>query len=319
MTSTSIPKRIHWSKLYQYLDKQEKENPYPCDKKVYENQCAVRMGRALAANDIYMVPFKGARCGLPNHEPTGDDPAGHILRARELANYLRSQTGKLGNVKIYKKATPKDFEDKRGIMFIQKPTEARGLDHIDLWDGRGLKQKTANISWISACDQVWFWDLWPSIVKPQGGDVAVYSDVKTSMFNNEPDLVSPPLALIKTNRPVSVAGKTKTGEFLRVNMAKFDDPTNAKTEEFGWIKSGFIELPEPPAATTTGVVTARSLQIRKDHSTGSATVAGSGFRKGQEVTILEIWSDGKDTWAKLAPDQWAAIESNGETLIEGVF
>lgn len=100
-------------------------------------------------------------------------------------------------------------------------------------------------------------------------------------------------------------------------MAKFDDPTDGKTEKYGWIKSGFIELPEPPAATTTGVVTARSLHIRKDHNNSSAEV--QGLRKGEKVTIKEIWSDGKDTWAKLDTDRWAAIESNSETLIEGVF
>lgn len=68
------------------------------------------------------------------------------------------------------------------------------------------------------------------------------------------------------------------------------------------------------AAPKKGVVNVRSLHIRKDHSTTSAEVGG--LTKGDEVTILETWSDGKNTWAKLGPDRWAAITYNGETLIK---
>jgi hypothetical protein len=68
------------------------------------------------------------------------------------------------------------------------------------------------------------------------------------------------------------------------------------------------------AAPKKGVVAVRSLHIRKDHSTTSAEVGG--LTKGNEVTILETWSDGKNTWAKLGPDRWAAIVYNGETLIK---
>jgi membrane protein involved in colicin uptake len=68
------------------------------------------------------------------------------------------------------------------------------------------------------------------------------------------------------------------------------------------------------AAPKKGVVNVRSLHIRKDHSTTSAEVGG--LTHGEEVTILETWSDGKNTWAKLGPDRWAAIEYNGDTLIK---
>ena len=68
------------------------------------------------------------------------------------------------------------------------------------------------------------------------------------------------------------------------------------------------------AAPKKGVVNVRSLHIRKDHSTSAAEVGG--LTNGDEVTILETWSDGKNTWAKLGPDRWAAIEYNGDTLIK---
>jgi sRNA-binding protein len=66
------------------------------------------------------------------------------------------------------------------------------------------------------------------------------------------------------------------------------------------------------AAPRKGTVTAKSLHIRKDHSTTSAEVGG--LAKGEEVTVLEIWTDGKNTWAKLQ-NGWAAIVYNGKTYI----
>lgn len=63
-----------------------------------------------------------------------------------------------------------------------------------------------------------------------------------------------------------------------------------------------------------GVVIVRSLHVRKDHSTKAETVAG--LVRGDKVTILNTWTDGENTWAQLGPDRWAAIEHNGEALIE---
>jgi len=63
-----------------------------------------------------------------------------------------------------------------------------------------------------------------------------------------------------------------------------------------------------------GVVLVASLHVRKDHSTSSETVAG--LVKGEKVKIVSTWTDGKNTWAQLGPDRWAAIEHNGKTMIE---
>lgn len=67
-------------------------------------------------------------------------------------------------------------------------------------------------------------------------------------------------------------------------------------------------------APRNGVVQVPSLLIRKDHSMASEEVGG--LRYGEEVTILETWSDGKNSWARLGPDQWAAIRYDDETYIE---
>ena len=69
-----------------------------------------------------------------------------------------------------------------------------------------------------------------------------------------------------------------------------------------------------PSAPKKGTVMVRSLHIRKDHSANSAEVGG--LVKGNEVTFTETWTDGKNTWVKLGPDQWAAMIYNGETYIK---
>lgn len=67
------------------------------------------------------------------------------------------------------------------------------------------------------------------------------------------------------------------------------------------------------AAPKKGIVTVRSLRVRADHNTTSEVVAG--LVDGNEVTILDTWTDGKDTWAKLE-NGWAAMVYDGETYIK---
>jgi colicin import membrane protein len=74
-----------------------------------------------------------------------------------------------------------------------------------------------------------------------------------------------------------------------------------------------VEKAAAETAPKKGVVTVRSLRIRADHNTSSEVVAG--LVDGDEVTILDTWSDGKDTWAKLDKG-WAAMVYNGETYIK---
>jgi hypothetical protein len=63
-----------------------------------------------------------------------------------------------------------------------------------------------------------------------------------------------------------------------------------------------------------GTVVVDSLRIRKDHNTSAEVVAGLAY--GNKVKVLDTWTDGKNTWAKIGPDQWAAIEHNGKKMIE---
>jgi len=63
-----------------------------------------------------------------------------------------------------------------------------------------------------------------------------------------------------------------------------------------------------------GTVMVKSLNIRKDHSAKAEGVGG--LVSGNEVTIYETWTDGKDTWARIGPDQWVAMIYKGETYIK---
>jgi hypothetical protein len=109
-------------------------HPYPdspCDTNLFRNQCAIRMGVALAACGVNLRSFQGAKCWV-NHSPR------HILRAQELANWMLTQRTTFGTVKKHRRGvTFADFAGKRGIVFIQNgwgPT-----DHIDIWDGSRMK------------------------------------------------------------------------------------------------------------------------------------------------------------------------------------
>ncbi|HSL44223.1 MAG TPA: SH3 domain-containing protein [Anaerolineales bacterium] len=72
-------------------------------------------------------------------------------------------------------------------------------------------------------------------------------------------------------------------------------------------------LQRAAAAPKKGIVAVRSLRIRADHTTASEVVGG--LVRGDEVSILSTWSDGKNTWAKLE-NGWAAMLYDGETYIQ---
>ncbi|MFS1525069.1 type VI secretion system amidase effector protein Tae4 [Microbulbifer sp. 2304DJ12-6] len=135
----------------------------PCTvdgKRTYTNQCAIRMGVSLQKSGVKLDTFKGARCWY-GHKP------GHILRAEELANWLKGPFSPFrqslgfeaskGFVKI---------NGKKGIVFFKDyyGPGNRG-DHIDLWNGRRLTKFT---TWFEFSIRngrhyekatVWFWPV----------------------------------------------------------------------------------------------------------------------------------------------------------------
>lgn len=135
----------------------------PCKvngKRAFTNQCAIRMGQALHKSGIKLDSFKGAKC-WHNHQPT------HILRAEELANWIKSPFSPLKNIIVFKGADGfSQISGRKGIIFFKDyygPGDQG--DHIDLWNGSRLtKFKT----WIEfafrggkhyAKADIWFWPL----------------------------------------------------------------------------------------------------------------------------------------------------------------
>ena len=127
-------------------------HPYPdspCDSTLFVNQCAIRMGVALAAAGVVISGFGGAKCWL-KHNPR------HILRAQELATWMTTQSLIFGDVTKYtSKMSSADFAGKTGIVFIQDGWGA--TDHIDVWNGTDLK--AGDSSYFARGKQIWFWSL----------------------------------------------------------------------------------------------------------------------------------------------------------------
>jgi hypothetical protein len=72
-----------------------------------------------------------------------------------------------------------------------------------------------------------------------------------------------------------------------------------------------------PATTgTKAKVVTRSLRVREDHTITCEVVSGLVF--DQVVDVYETWTDGKNTWARIGEGTWAAMEYNGDKLMETI-
>lgn len=135
---------------------------FPCKKngsKAFENQCAIRMGVAFGKSGINMDSFKGAKCWY-GHNPS------HILRAEELANWLKSPFSPYKQRIEFEGVNGFDsIFGKKGIVFFKDYYGPGNQgDHIDLWNGSRL---TRFSSWFDFSffgggrhykdATVWFW------------------------------------------------------------------------------------------------------------------------------------------------------------------
>ena len=142
---------VQFSKLW-------KNHPYPkfpCDRGLFANQCAIRMGVALELSGVdtssFDIKYPQRRCypGL-NHSPR------HILAAQELANWLDdSGNNAFGSKRVIRGGALESLKGKKGIVFIMNGWSS--TDHIDLWDGETLKGGAPD--WLNLGDEVWFWEI----------------------------------------------------------------------------------------------------------------------------------------------------------------
>lgn len=131
-------------------------NRYPCDKKYFTNQCAIRMGVAMEDSGFdtssFDEMFSDRRCyaGL-NHRQR------HILAAHQLAQWMRTKPGMFGGITVYQSENLDEryaIKGKKGIVYIHHGWDA--TSHIDLWDGKALKAGTTD--YLDLGTQLWFWE-----------------------------------------------------------------------------------------------------------------------------------------------------------------
>ncbi|WP_218068142.1 T6SS effector amidase Tae4 family protein [Candidatus Thiosymbion oneisti] len=137
---------------------------YVCDRGIFPNQCAMRMGKALEDSGVSLKGKNLKRCSsysakFKHHKP------GHIRSAQELANVFYRNPTLLGAgvKKLILNGTIDDnlssFKNKKGMVFIMNGWGT--TDHIDLWDGVLMQMKGTydTIGYRKRGKQVWFWEL----------------------------------------------------------------------------------------------------------------------------------------------------------------
>lgn len=125
----------------------------PCtddeDKPYFDNQCAISLGVALEKAGINLDEYSGVKCW--QHRT-------HVLRAEELASWLKTQTSLVGAWVEY---TPgrdalSEIEGKRGIVLFRNFWGAGNQgDHIDLWNGNTLANGAND--YFERSEDVIFW------------------------------------------------------------------------------------------------------------------------------------------------------------------
>ena len=135
----------------------------PCDE-YFENQCAIRMSISLQGSGVSLKTFRGAKCWYKNDKKhPKDTKIKHVLRARELADWLKSK-GTIGTYKRYIRSKHEleygtldhtAFQEFKGIVFINNGWG--NTDHIDVWDGKDMKG--GDIEYFTRGDEVWFWEM----------------------------------------------------------------------------------------------------------------------------------------------------------------
>ena len=137
----------------------------------FDDQCAIKVGIALAGSGVSLSSFRGARCW--------NDDVKHVLRAEELAGWIGSTpfAGR-GETRTLDPATfQSQINGKTGIIFFkdywQRGAETfanRSGDHIDLWNmnslggawtwfGRGVMEFFGALSDLNDSKSIKFWEV----------------------------------------------------------------------------------------------------------------------------------------------------------------
>jgi len=116
----------------------------------FDNQCAIRLGIALEKSGVSLKSFRGERCWFGH---------GHVLRAQELADWLRHGTVAVGVPEIARNTTYASYSTRAGIVFFRNFWGSGNQgDHIDLWNGSSMPGPGDHHSYFKRSEEVWFWN-----------------------------------------------------------------------------------------------------------------------------------------------------------------
>tara|TARA_R110002126_G_scaffold6119_1_gene32172 strand:- start:5444 stop:5896 length:453 start_codon:yes stop_codon:yes gene_type:complete len=132
-----------------------------CDEAVFQNQCAMRMGDALAKSRV-VIPMQGLRtCVGYNKKRFEKHQPGHIRSAHQLAELLKTRPKLLGaatHLHVLKGTIADNLSQvskMKGVLFIMNGWGS--TDHIDVWSGSALKG--GDSSYFDKGSETWVWDL----------------------------------------------------------------------------------------------------------------------------------------------------------------
>jgi hypothetical protein len=116
----------------------------------FENQCAIKMGLMLQDAGVDFSTYPKSKCCWFGHD------AKHVLRAEELAAWLKNRPAIFGTVKKLKHTSSDAFLGKTGIVMCRN-FWGKGMqgDHIDLWNGAEFAD--GEIDYFERSQEVWFW------------------------------------------------------------------------------------------------------------------------------------------------------------------
>jgi hypothetical protein len=125
----------------------------------FENQCAIRLSRALnevTKREIFQKRYiekLGPVCVSTNSSGV---EINHARGAEEMAKHLVRYFGKPEKIKP---ASSARISGRKGIVFFKDISgfrRGRG-DHIDLWDGN--QTRTSRSDYSPSSKELWFWEL----------------------------------------------------------------------------------------------------------------------------------------------------------------
>ena len=118
----------------------------------FENQCAIKLGLTLQRAGVSFAAYPKAKCCWFGHTEK------HVLRAEELANWLKNRPALFGAVQRFQHTTDAAFLGKSGIVMC-KNFWGSGLqgDHIDLWDGAQFADGSND--YFRRSQEIWFWQV----------------------------------------------------------------------------------------------------------------------------------------------------------------